>query len=95
MADAVRALRIMLRSLARRPGVAQGLRLVAIGLVAGLVIAVFATRLLTSLLYDVRPTDPLTLGAVTVLALATATLAAWLPARRAAHIEPMRVIREE
>lgn len=75
--------------------VSQGLRLVALGLVIGVVAAVFASRLLGNLLYEVEPADPATLAAVAVTALAAAVAAAYLPARRAARVEPMRVLREE
>lgn len=75
--------------------VRQGLRLVGLGLVVGIVAASFASRLLSSLLYQVKPADPLTLVTVTVVALATAAAASYLPARRAARIDPMRVVRDE
>jgi putative ABC transport system permease protein len=75
--------------------VGQGMRLVALGLIVGVAGAVLASRLVASLLYQVRPADPLTLAAVAVVALLTALAASYLPARRAAMVEPMRVLREE
>lgn len=75
--------------------VAQGLRLVVIGLVLGLATAVVASDLLSSLMFEIEPTDPMTLILVTLIALATASIACYLPARRAARIDPMRVLREE
>jgi predicted permease len=73
----------------------QGATVVAIGLVAGLVGAAALTRFLGSLLYEVSPTDPVTLGLMTGLLLATALAASWLPARRAARTDPARVLRGE
>jgi putative ABC transport system permease protein len=69
--------------------------MLAIGISVGVLGALVAGRLLTTLLYGVRPNDPLhMLTAAVVLATAT-TLAACLPAWRAARIDPMRVLREE
>jgi putative ABC transport system permease protein len=68
--------------------VRQGLRLVIVGLVFGLPAAYFATRLLTSLLVGVRPTDPMTYLLVVVVLGATGAVAAWIPARRAARVDP-------
>src|SRR5258708_24979290 len=71
----------------------QGLALAAGGVIIGLGSSLGVTRLLRGLLYDVSPTDPLTLlGSVAVL-LGVALLASWLPARRAAGIDPRRVLR--
>jgi putative ABC transport system permease protein len=75
--------------------VGQGMRLVLAGLVVGVLGAVLASRLMTRLLYQVQPADPLTLAAVAAVALLTALAASYLPARRAAMVEPMRVLREE
>jgi ABC-type lipoprotein release transport system permease subunit len=46
-----------------------------------------------TLLFDVSPTDPLTLGAVAMLLLAIAVAAAWVPARRAARVDPVEALR--
>ncbi|NIQ52758.1 MAG: FtsX-like permease family protein, partial [Gammaproteobacteria bacterium] len=75
--------------------VGQGLRLVVLGLVVGILAAVAASDLLAGLLFQVEPADALTLTLVTAVALGTAAAACYLPARRAARIEPMRVLREE
>jgi len=70
-------------------------RMAAIGLAIGLALSLAATRLEASLLFGVRPLDALSLsGALCVLAVAVAA-AAWLPARRAASIEPMQALRTE
>jgi predicted permease len=69
--------------------------LLAVGMAVGLAASVAAGRLVTSLLFGVRPRDPVQLaGAVVVLAVATA-VAAYLPARRAARLDPMAALREE
>jgi putative ABC transport system permease protein len=69
--------------------------LVAISLTIGLAVALVATRLLRSLLYEVGIWDPFTFGAIIVLLLGVAIFAAWLPARRAAKINPMVALRAE
>ena len=74
---------------------AQGLLLSGIGLVAGLVIAVFATRVMSSMLVGVKSTDPATFVAIAVLFMSVAALACWLPARRAAKLNPITALREE
>ena len=68
---------------------------VAAGLGAGLVIAIALTRWMDALLVGVSRTDPLTLVAAVVLLVTTAAAAAWLPARRAARIDPIRTLRME
>jgi putative ABC transport system permease protein len=73
----------------------RGGRLVVAGLASGVVVAALVTRVLERSLYGVTPNDPLTfLLASFVLGLAT-MLASWVPARRAAAIEPSRTLREE
>ena len=73
----------------------QGLRLVLIGLGLGLAAAFAVTRLLSSVLYGVKSTDLLTFGGVSLLLAGVAVLASYLPARRAASIEPMQALRSE
>jgi ABC-type antimicrobial peptide transport system permease subunit len=82
--------RSMLWSVAAEPA-----RLVAIGLVVGLGITLAGGRVVASLLYGMRASDPLTLGAVAVVLLAVAMLATWIPARRATRVDPMIALRAE
>jgi putative ABC transport system permease protein len=73
----------------------QGIKVAFIGIVIGLAGAVSVTRILSSLLYDVTPTDPLTLGLVSLALAITVLLASYFPARRAAGINPINVLRQE
>ncbi|HKT47423.1 MAG TPA: hypothetical protein VJP87_07860, partial [Candidatus Acidoferrales bacterium] len=75
--------------------VRQGFGTVAIGLATGLVAAFAGTRLLADLFYGVKPTDPVTFGAVAALLLGVALLACWLPARRATRVSPLAALRFE
>ena len=74
--------------------VGQGLTLSAIGIGVGLVAALLLTRAMTKLLIGVTPTDPLTFVSMIVVFLVIATLASWLPARRAAGVSPNVALRE-
>jgi ABC-type antimicrobial peptide transport system permease subunit len=73
----------------------QGLKLALFGAAIGMAAALALTRLLTKLLFGVEPTDPPTLIAVAVLLACVATLACWLPARRATRITPIEALRIE
>jgi predicted permease len=73
----------------------QGLGRACMGLAAGLVASIFLTRLLRSWLFDVTPGDPVAIGGVTLLLMGVALLASWLPARRAARVDPMVALRAE
>lgn len=75
--------------------VGRGLRLTVVGLVLGVAASAGLSRFLSALLYQVTPTDPLTLTGVTGVLLATAVLACYLPARRAARVEAMEALRAE
>ena len=77
----------------RRLVLRETLRLAVIGVALGIVGALVLTRLLASLLFGVTPADPLTFGAVVVVLTAVAGLAGYLPAARAARIEPMFALR--
>jgi putative ABC transport system permease protein len=73
----------------------QGVTLIAIGLIVGLAGALALTRLLASLLFGVRPTDPVSFLAVSALLLCVGILASYLPARRATKVDPMAALRYE
>jgi putative ABC transport system permease protein len=73
----------------------QGIGKTALGLAIGLGGAFYLTQFLTKLLFDVKGTDPLTYGGVTGLLLLVALLASWLPARRAAKVDPVVALRAE
>jgi ABC-type antimicrobial peptide transport system permease subunit len=73
----------------------QSLQLVVVGCLLGLLITLGAARLLTVLVFDVRPLDPAGLGAAIVVLLFIALLAAAIPVRRAIRIDPMNTLRTE
>ena len=73
----------------------RGIVLAALGVGAGLVGALAATRVLHGLLYGVSPTDPVALALTCVTLFAVAAAASWLPARRAAAIQPMEALRRD
>ena len=75
--------------------VGQGLKLAVIGSAIGLVGALSTTRLVLRLLYGISPIDPVTFAGVSVLLAVVAMLASWLPARRAAKVDPMEALRYE
>jgi len=88
-------------ALGARPGDAlglvmrQALRLVLSGIGIGLLVALGVTRLLRSLLFGVRPDSPLMLTAAAALLIVVALFASYLPARRAAKVDPMVALRYE
>jgi putative ABC transport system permease protein len=73
----------------------EGLMLSAAGIAAGLMAALLLTRYLETLLYAVRPTDPLVYAAVSAILAAAAMAGCLFPARRATHVDPAVVLREE
>ena len=73
----------------------RGLTLTLIGLAIGLTGALAATHVIRSLLYEVGPTDPLTFVCVSLLLIGVALSACYIPARRAARIDPMVALRYE
>ncbi len=73
----------------------HGLRLTLAGIVAGFAAAFVLTRVMTSMLVEVKPTDPITFVSVAALFFAIAAIACWLPARRAAGLDPTVALREQ
>jgi ABC-type antimicrobial peptide transport system permease subunit len=73
----------------------QGLGVTLIGIAIGLVLSAAIARFMTKLLYGVSPTDPITYATVAILWLLVATAASYFPARRAANVDPMKVLRNE
>ena len=83
------------RASAHRLFVRQGVLLPAIGVACGLVVAFVTMRLMSSILFNVSPVDPLTYAAITVGVMVTAYLACYLPSRRAATVDPVHALRAE
>jgi len=75
--------------------IGRALRLTTIGLGVGIVLAAGAGQLLRGQIFGVSPLDPVTFVAVVALLAAVAFLAAWLPARRAARVDPIVALRSE
>lgn len=73
----------------------QGMRLVLIGATLGIAVALVVSRLLRSLLFDVRPADAVTLAGVAAVLVAVALLASFIPARRATKLNPTEALRHE
>jgi ABC-type antimicrobial peptide transport system permease subunit len=73
---------------------AQGASLSAAGIVIGIIASLGLTRVMSTMLFHVRPMDPLTIASVAAVVLATALLATFLPARRATRIHPMEALRD-
>jgi ABC-type antimicrobial peptide transport system permease subunit len=75
--------------------VGHALRLAAVGVTCGLVAAAGLMRLMSSLLFDVKPFDPVTFAAVSLALIAAATIASYLPAMRASAVNPVEALRAE
>ena len=73
----------------------EGVAVIVVGVTVGLVAAAGLTRVLEAFLFEVEPTDSVTLIAMGSLFAAVALLACWIPARRAAEIDPVSALREE
>jgi len=85
-ATAPRVIRMVMR---------ETMLLVVIGVLIGLVAAIASTRLIEKMLFGLTPTDPFTMSAATLLLIAVAALAGYLPARRASKVDPMIALRYE
>jgi ABC-type antimicrobial peptide transport system permease subunit len=81
------------RSDVARLVIKQGLVLITVGLVLGVVAALFLTRYLATLLYRIKANDPLSYVAVIVILAAIGLIASYIPARRATRIDPMAALR--
>jgi ABC-type antimicrobial peptide transport system permease subunit len=79
----------------RRIVIRDGMTPVVIGLAVGLLTAIGATRFMEALLFNVSPTDPLTLVGATVILIGAALLAVYLPARRATRVDPVKALGAE
>jgi putative ABC transport system permease protein len=75
--------------------VGGGMQLSGAGIAIGVLAALGLTRWMSSMLVGVKPADPLTFAAMTVVFLMIAAVASWLPARRAAALDPTAALREE
>jgi putative ABC transport system permease protein len=74
--------------------VGSGLRLTVVGISAGIFAAFGLTRLMTSMLVNIKPSDPITFVSMAALFIAIAFLASWLPARRASRLDPTAALRD-
>jgi ABC-type antimicrobial peptide transport system permease subunit len=68
---------------------------VVTGVILGVAIAAAASRWMSSLLFGIRPFDPVTYGVVILMVAAVVALASWLPARRAARIDPLTLLKRD
>ena len=78
-----------------RPILREALKLAAIGVAIGLPVALAMVGLMRAALYGIEPHDPVTVIVTIVIMVAVAILAAWIPARRAAKVDPMEALRYE
>ena len=75
--------------------VGYGMKLVVVGIVIGLIAAFALTRVMSSLLFGVTATDPVTFTLISLLLVAVAVLASYIPARRAMKVDPIIALRYE
>jgi ABC-type antimicrobial peptide transport system permease subunit len=73
----------------------EAVLLLSVGLVVGIALAAWAGRAAASLLYDLKPHDPITLASAAALLAAIALIASYAPARRASRLQPMDALRDE
>ncbi|MDQ3997274.1 MAG: ABC transporter permease [Gemmatimonadota bacterium] len=73
--------------------VSEGMRLTAVGIAIGLALSIVVAKVLSSVFFGITPADALTFGAVATLLALVALVACWVPARRAAKVDPMRALR--
>jgi ABC-type antimicrobial peptide transport system permease subunit len=73
----------------------RAFRLLAIGSVAGMILGVLAARVLSFIVYQATPKDPMVLGGVILTMLCVGLVAAWIPARHALAVDPMILLRED
>jgi ABC-type antimicrobial peptide transport system permease subunit len=73
----------------------RAFRLLAIGSAAGVILGVLASRVLSYMVYQATPSDPIVLGGVIMTMLAVGLVAAWIPARHALAVDPMILLRDE
>jgi putative ABC transport system permease protein len=78
-----------------RLALGEGMRVVVIGLASGLAGAAIMTRFFRSMLFDVRPTDPVTFLSVSAILAGVAFFACYVPAKRATRVDPLAALREE
>jgi predicted permease len=83
------------RSQVTRLVIAQGIKISVWGIAGGIVLALWLTRLMESLLYDVAPNDPSTFVLIAVLLAVTVQAACWVPALKAAQLDPLAALRYE
>jgi putative ABC transport system permease protein len=79
----------------RRMVVSQGTHVVVVGVIIGIAVALASTRLLGTLLYGVRPVDPIVFGAMSAIMIAIGVLASYMPARRASNVNPIESLRSD
>ncbi len=73
----------------------QGMAMIGLGIVAGIAGSLALSRVLATVLYQVRANDPLTLAAVAMALAAVGLAACWIPARRASRVDPLVLLRYE
>ena len=79
----------------RRQVASQGAKVVALGVVVGVIAALASTRLLGTLLFDVKPVDPAVFAAMSVTMIGVGILASYMPARRASSVDPIESLRND